>query len=122
MTDYLLRALKQLGASEGEVLAHSLTDTEIVIVLDKGIKGCPKYRIPLNTLQGPEVEPPVEDLTVEDEEIVETAEDVEAAVEPSTADNLDDLSYRDLQAMAKDYDIPANQSKDDLIDALSEVV
>lgn len=32
---------------------------------------------------------------------------------------LDNLSYRELQRMAKAQDIPANQSRDDLIEALS---
>jgi len=33
--------------------------------------------------------------------------------------DLDHLTYRELQALAKKHDIPANQSRDDLIEALS---
>ncbi len=36
--------------------------------------------------------------------------------------NLDELSYRDLQGLAQDNDIQANQKKEELIKLLSEVI
>lgn len=56
MTNYLARALQHIGADEGDVLAHRLDEKagEYVLVLDYGIKGCPKYRVPLAAL--PELE------------------------------------------------------------------
>ena len=36
-----------------------------------------------------------------------------------TPPTLDNLSYRELQRMAKARDIPANQSREDLIEALN---
>lgn len=55
MTNYLDRALQYIGADRGDVLAHARAGNEYVIVLDLGIKGCPKYRVPLSDL--PELEP-----------------------------------------------------------------
>lgn len=46
--------------------------------------------------------------------------DAEEATEEPEPGDLDDLGYRDLQALAKEYDIPANQSADDLRAALEE--
>ena len=114
MTDYLQRALQQLGAAEGEVLAHSVNDTEIVIVLDKGIQGCPKYRIPLDKLAEP-----VE--VVEEDEPEETPE-YPPPQDVVGASYLESYSYRALQAEAKRLDIPANQTKEDLLAAITEAV
>lgn len=57
MANYLARALKLLGADEDDVLKHRLQGDEYIVILDLGIKGCPKYRVPLAQL--PELGPPV---------------------------------------------------------------
>ena len=48
--DYLSAACRKLGLTAAQVLAHTLYATEIVLVVDRGIAGCPKYRIPLAEL------------------------------------------------------------------------
>lgn len=94
MTNYLQKTLKYLGKEGSEVLAHSISvdGQAYVVVLAPG----PKHRVPLSEL-----------------EAMKEAE--EAVVEKHP---LYDLSYRELQAMAKQFDIPANQSTDDLVAAL----
>lgn len=52
------------------------------------------------------------------EEEEETEEDADAY--PSSREELEDMSYRDLQGVAKDLDIKANQSTEDLIDDISD--
>ena len=42
-----------------------------------------------------------------------------ATQEEMPSPTFDNLSYRELQRMAKAQDIPANQSREDLIEALS---
>jgi hypothetical protein len=141
MTDYLQETLEYLGESEGDVLAHGLSEDglEYVVVLDKGIKGCPKYRIPLDVLLNrPEEAAVVENLEPVDdpEPVVEPETELETpepAAEPEWAElvvdaeaaefseyPLDSLSYRQLQELAKDTGIPANQNKAELIAALQE--
>ena len=99
MTDYLDRAVEYLGVDKGSVIKHRVQGDDYIVIVDKGIAGCPKYYIPLSQLQEPEA-PPDELLPVP------------AAV---------DLSYRDLQDLAKETGIPANQSADDLRAALLEI-
>jgi len=114
MTDYLKRACDYLGVDEGSVLASSLNEEleQYIIVVDKGIKGCPKYRIPLSKLDEPA-------------EVVELVLPIDNGMLPVPA-AIDlggdyELSYRDLQALAKDAGIPANQSASDLRDQLEEL-
>ena len=90
MTDYLLNACEYLGVDAGSVLSHKQYEDEIVLIVDKGIEGCPKYRVPLSLLEAP----------------------------PLPVPGAYDLSYRELQAAAKDAGIPANQSADELRAAL----
>ena len=99
MTDYLDRAVEYLGVDKGSVIKHRVQGDDYIVIVDKGIAGCPKYYIPLSQLQEPEA-PPDELLPVP------------AAV---------DLNYRDLQELAKETGIPANQSADDLRAALLEI-
>lgn len=96
MTDYLDRAIEYLGVDKGSVIKHRVQGDDYIVIVDKGIKGCPKYRIPLSQLQEPEAPP--DDLLP-----------VPAAV---------DLSYRDLQSLARESGIAANQSGDELRAAL----
>ena len=96
MTDYLDRACEHLGVDRGSVIKHRVQGDDYIVIVDNGIKGCPKHYIPLSQLQEPEAPP--DDLLP-----------VPAAV---------DLNYRDLQDLAKELGIAANQSADDLRSAL----
>jgi hypothetical protein len=92
MTDYLQRALEILGKSEDDVLDHALSaDGQAYTVI---VKPGPKHRIPLSELET--AEPPAEE----------------------EKHPLYGVRYRDLQAMAKELGIPANQNTDDLIAAI----
>lgn len=90
--DYLIRACEFLEISKSEVLAHKIYESEIVLIIDKGIAGAPKVAIPLSAL--------------------------EQAPEEAAASPLEDLNYRELQALAKESGISASQRKADLIEAL----
>lgn len=57
--DLLKIACAKLGAASDQVLVHRIEDGELVLILDRGIAGCPKYYIPLIDLQ-PEPEPELE--------------------------------------------------------------
>jgi hypothetical protein len=94
--DYLNRACKHLGVDPGSAINPRVEGDEFVVIIDRGIAGCPKYRIPLSELTGADV------------------------VDVDEVDYLGvyDHSYRELQEMAKDLGIPANQGRDDLIAAL----
>lgn len=48
--NYLTLACEHLGITAAQVLASAEKETEIVLVVDNGIAGCPKYRIPLELL------------------------------------------------------------------------
>lgn len=49
--DYLKLACDRLGIEPGKALAHKVYDDHIAIVVDNGIKGCPKHILPLSSLQ-----------------------------------------------------------------------
>jgi hypothetical protein len=95
MTDYLKNACEHLGVDRGDVINPRIEGDDYVLIVNKGIAGSPKYRIPLCQLE-------------DDPLPVPAAYDL----------GLDDLSYRELQAMAQESGIPANQSKADLLIAL----
>lgn len=93
MSDYLILAAEHLGAEIDDFLVADIRGDFMVVVVDKGIAGCPKYYIPLSEL--------------------------EAAAGPVEADlGVYDMSYRELQAAAKELGVPANQGRDELIAAL----
>ena len=48
--NYLKAACEHLKVEGTAVLSHRVTDEEIILVVDKGIAGCPKYRLPLSAL------------------------------------------------------------------------
>lgn len=52
MSDYLKAACEHVGATPEQVLAHRVdsADQVFVLVVDNGIKGAPKYEIPLSEL------------------------------------------------------------------------
>lgn len=59
------------------------------------------------------------------EEVVGEAEESEEDEEeegdfPSSREELEDMSYRDLQGVAKELDIKANQSTEDLVEEISD--
>jgi hypothetical protein len=94
MTDYLARAIEYLGAEPGEVVKHRVQGDEYIVILDKGIAGCPKYHIPLSKLDEPA---PVPAIAVEADDL-----------------GVYGMSYRGLQAEAKALGIPAVGGKDKL--------
>jgi hypothetical protein len=47
----MLAACAYLKADPGRVLVYRLEAEEVVLVVDNGIAGCPKYRVPLSKLQ-----------------------------------------------------------------------
>jgi hypothetical protein len=99
MTDYLDLACEHLGVDRGSVIKHRVQGDDYIVIVDNGIAGCPKYYIPLSQLQEPqEPEAPPDEMLP-----------VPVAV---------DLNYRDLQELAKELGIPANQSAGDLRAAL----
>ena len=68
MANYLELALQHLNEVGAAVLAHgpSADGTEYVVILDKGIKGGPKYRVALSILnslaQKPKPQPKPQDV------------------------------------------------------------
>lgn len=51
------RLIKLAAESQGntveQVLSSRVTDTEVIIVVDNGIKGCPKYTLLIDELEQP---------------------------------------------------------------------
>lgn len=95
MSDYLILAAEYLGVEVDSIIDGNVYDDHIAVVVDKGIAGCPKYLIPLSAL-----EPAAEDVS-----------DL----------GIYDLSYRELQALAKKYDVQANQKQAALVAELSAI-
>ena len=63
----------------------------------------------------------VEEADDEDEtEAEDESDEAEEDEMPSSRDELEDMSYRDLQGVAKKLDIKANQSTEDLVEEISE--
>jgi hypothetical protein len=65
--DYLKAACEHLEVESTAVLAHHIGEDSIVVVVDRGIAGCPKYTIPLSELTAvpsAEPQPDLADLTV----------------------------------------------------------
>ena len=44
-------ACASVDAEVTQVLASRVTDSEVIIVVDNGISGCPKYKIPIDSLK-----------------------------------------------------------------------
>lgn len=61
MSDVLERACAKLGVSPEQVLKHRLEGDSLVLVVDNGIAGCPKFTIPLSDLPEPQAEQPKEE-------------------------------------------------------------
>ena len=95
MNDYLDLACKHLGVDKGSVIKHRIQGDNYSVIVDNGILGCPKYYVPISQLEELRAQP--------------AALPVPAAV---------DLNYRELQDIAKELGIPANQKADELRAAL----
>lgn len=111
MTEYLERACEHLGIDKGDVIKHRVQGDEYIVIADLGIAGCPKYHIPLSELAEPE--PILEEPEPDPEPLPGT---IAAHLE------LDNLTYRALQSMAKEEGISANQGRDALEDALYDAL
>ncbi len=96
MTDYLERACEYLGVDKGDVVKHRAEGADYIVIVDKGIAGTPKYRVPLSQLASLEI--------------------AEQDTMPEVA--ILNMSYRELQELAKELGLPANQKADDLILAI----
>lgn len=53
---YLLRGMSMLGVTEAQVAKWRVEGDSLVVIVDNGIKGSPKYILPLDKL--PELPPP----------------------------------------------------------------
>ncbi len=112
MTEYLDRAIEYLGIDKGDVIKSRVQGDDYIVIADLGIKGCPKYYIPLSELAEPE-------LVLAEPEI---PDEVEESPPVSADPELENLTYRALQAMAKDNGISANQGREALEDALYDAL
>ena len=102
MKNYLDLACEYHGVDKGRVIKHRAQigpsgSDDYSIIVDNGIMGCPKYYVPLSRL---------DELAAQE---VDAPLPVPAAV---------DLNYRELQDLAKELGIPANQKAADLRVAL----
>ncbi len=95
MTDYLERACEYLGVDRDDVVKYRAEGTDYIMIVDEGIAGTRKYRVPLSLLDGLSPKP--------------------ATNKPAPEKHL---TYRELQELAKESGIPANQSKFALYEAL----
>jgi hypothetical protein len=136
MTDYLQRALQEINsttgydATEEDVMVHgpAADGREYTVVLDRGIKGSPKYRLPIKTLPKLEKPGPVQAIKEAFHKTKAAPSETESAWPESVlTDDADEeltglraLSYRELQALAKEADVPANQTSEELIAALQK--
>ena len=94
---------KHFNVKNGAIVRYREVDEGATIraLVDYGIGGIKVHYVPISELDGPiEVEPVIS------EELLP----VPAVI---------DLNYRELQDLAKEHGIPANQSGDDLRDALA---
>jgi len=113
MTDYLDRAIEHLSIDKGSVIKHRVQGDDYIVIADLGIAGCPKYYIPLSELEKPKT------VVLEEPEI---PDEVEESPPVSADPELENQTYRALQAMAKDYGISANQGREALEDAIYDAL
>ena len=107
MTDYLELACIYHGVDKGKVIKHRAQkgpsgSDDYSIIVDNGILGYRKYYVSISLLDELEAQP-------------EAGQEVMLPVPAAI-----DLNYRELQALAKEAGIPANQSADELNIALAE--
>lgn len=102
MADYLTLACQYLEVDESQVIGQHIdkAEGEMVILVDRGVLGIPKYRLPLAELD-----------ELNQEEIKEEGPDYEP------------MSYKDLRIMARSAKIPnyAKMKKSELIKALQDL-
>lgn len=114
--DKLLILVRQyLDDEEADIVKHRQEGDEIVFLVNKGIAGVKKYRVPLSELTEKQPElPPVDEAFLP----VESPDDGLPVPAAFDLNSLDDMDYRQLQALAKERDIPANITREGLISAL----
>lgn len=95
----------EVGEEEAEVETEDEQDYREVGVTDEEEED-----------EGEEEAEEAEETETEDEQ--EEQDDTEEL--PSSRDELEDLSYRDLQDVAKEVGVKANQSTEDLVDGISD--
>ena len=61
MNDYLKRACAALDEDPAAVLSYRVYAERIALVVDHGIRGCPKFSVPLSALPAPDPQPDVPD-------------------------------------------------------------
>jgi len=69
--DYVRIACARLGVASDQVLVHRIEGDELVLVVDRGIAGCPKYRLPLASMRPsapPKLDMGIAVLPTEDDE------------------------------------------------------
>jgi len=80
--DYIRIACARLGVASDQVLVQRIEGDELVLVVDRGIAGCPKYRLPLAGLR-PSAPPALPEVaTQEDDASPELGDD---QTEPTAA-------------------------------------
>lgn len=97
MNDYKILTAKYLDANTDDFMAWRIVADQVVVVVDRGIAGGKKYFLPLS--------------------------DLDALAEPRPADDLGiyGLPYRELQAIAKEFGVQANQKQADIIAELETI-
>ncbi len=110
MTDYLRRACDYLGVAFNKILAHRVSDDEVILVVDKGTEGAPKLSVPLSELESA---PP--------KLAASKASEPEPETEAPAAVDYSGFKVAELRQMAKERGIATSGlKKADLIAALSE--
>ena len=56
MPDLFQRVCRHLGVEPGQILVYRIRRDDIVVVVDRGIAGCPKYIIPMSEIQSADTE------------------------------------------------------------------
>ena len=95
--DYLKAACKYLGIEAAQVRKHRIEGDSLVLVVDMGIKGCPKYAIPLS------------DLTPEETEIlVDAVYEVDATAGAKRQARMSNIDLTEVAQWAKGKRITVN--------------
>ena len=103
-----------LGVDRQQIVKRRDVGDSVIVLVDKGIGGTPRYTIPLSDLQFKTVDPPAPPTVEETPEETAVSEPVEAAVD------LDGKTVAELQDIARDRGVSySGLRKSELIEALS---